>query len=63
MVLSLAIALSFLLLFGIQMSFAADKMSMEDYRAQLKQYQDKEAAAKKSERGMCKRVDRHQVTD
>jgi len=48
LVLSLAIALSFLLLFGIQMSFAADKMSMDEYRAQLKQYQDKEAAAKKA---------------
>jgi nucleoid-associated protein YgaU len=47
MVLSLAIALSFLLLFGMQATFAADKMSMDEYRAQLKQYQDKEAAAKK----------------
>jgi len=47
-VLSLAIALSFLLLFGIQATFAADKMSMDQYRAELKQYQDKEAAAKKT---------------
>ncbi|MBN2357584.1 LysM peptidoglycan-binding domain-containing protein [candidate division KSB1 bacterium] len=43
--LSLAIALSFLLLFGIQATFAADEMSMDEYRAQLKQYQDQEAAA------------------
>lgn len=45
---SLAIALSFLLLFGIQATFAADKMSMDEYRAQLKQYQDQEAAAKQA---------------
>lgn len=47
-VLSLAIALSFLLLFGIQATFAAEKMSMDQYRAELKQYQDKEAVAKKA---------------
>jgi len=47
-ILSLAIVLSFGLLFGVQATFAADKMSMDEYRAQLKEYQDKEAAAKKA---------------
>ncbi len=47
-VLSLAIALSFLLLFGLSATFAADKMSMDEYRAQMKQYQDREAAAQKA---------------
>lgn len=48
-VLYLAIALSFVLLFGLPATFAADKkMSMDQYRAELKQYQDREAAAKKA---------------
>lgn len=45
---SLALVLSFLLLFGAQLTYAQDKkMSMDEYRTQLKEWQDREAAAKK----------------
>jgi nucleoid-associated protein YgaU len=44
---SLALVLSFLLLLSAQLTFAQDqKMSMDEYRAQLKEWQDREAAAK-----------------
>jgi nucleoid-associated protein YgaU len=46
---SLALVLSFLLLLGAQLTFAQDKkMSMDEYRAQLKDWQDREVAAKKA---------------
>jgi len=46
---SLALVLSFLLLLGAQLTFAQDKkMSMDDYRAQLKEWQDREVAANKA---------------
>ncbi len=46
---SLALVLSFLLLFGAQLTLAQEKkMSMDEYRAQLKEWQDREAAAKKA---------------
>jgi nucleoid-associated protein YgaU len=44
---SLALVLSFLLLLSAQLTFAQDqKMSMDEYRAQIKEWQDREAAAK-----------------
>jgi len=46
---SLALVLSFLLLLGAQLTYAQDKkMSMDEYRAQLKEWQDREVAAKKA---------------
>jgi len=45
--LSLAVALSFLLLFG-EYTFAQEKMTMEQYTAQLSEWQSREAAAKKA---------------
>jgi nucleoid-associated protein YgaU len=49
LVVSLALVLSFLLLFGAQLTLAQEKkMSMDEYRAQLKDWQDREAAAKKA---------------
>ncbi len=46
---SLAFVLSFLLLLGAQLTYAQnEKMSMDEYRAQLKDWQDREVAAKKA---------------
>ena len=44
----LALLLSFSLIFGATVSMAQEKMSMEDYNAQLAQWQEREAAAKKA---------------
>ncbi len=46
---SLALVLSFLLIMGAQLTYAQDKkMSMDEYRTQLKSWQDREVAAKKA---------------
>ncbi len=46
---SLALVLSFLLLLGAQLTYAqVKKMSMDEYRAQLKEWQDREVAGKKA---------------
>lgn len=46
--LRLALLLSFSLIFGATVSLAQEKMSMEDYNAQLAQWQEREATAKKA---------------
>jgi len=53
-----AVVLSFSLIAGVSLSFAQEKMSMDEYRAQLQQWQEREANAKKAAEGCAAEVEK-----
>lgn len=55
---AVAVVLSFSLIAGTTISFAQEKMSMDEYRAQLQQWQEREANAKKASEDCAAEVEK-----